>query len=139
MPWAGIPKNDSDHLVDIIAAYANVRDQVKFLEDAGFSLEELKYAESILKSVIKLSEQLSMWFEDFEKSIPGPMFSTIPWTTDSESQGIFCFRFQFINLKIAMMHLKYWSTCILIHGSMIRIEKYFERADASPNTTGKLV
>jgi hypothetical protein len=45
--------------------------------------------------------------------------------------GALSFRFQFTNLKIAMMYLKYWPTSILLNGSMMRIEKCFRRAESS--------
>jgi hypothetical protein len=109
MPFVDTEKTDSDRLVDIIAAYANVRNSVKYLEDAGSSPEDLNIAESLLLSTLKLNTQLSKWLEDL---LPGPMFSAVPWGDDIASREIFSFRFEFTNLKIAMMCLKYWPTFI---------------------------
>jgi hypothetical protein len=47
------------------------------------------------------------------------------------SRELFSFRFQFTNLKIAMTYLKYWPTFVFLNGSMMRIEKYFKRAEFS--------
>jgi hypothetical protein len=86
MPWSNTERNDSDRLVVIIAAYANVRDRVKYLEGAGSSHEDLNIAESLLLSCLKLNNQLSKWLEDFEKTLPGPMFSVVLWGDDSASR-----------------------------------------------------
>lgn len=136
MPWINIKKDDLDRLFDIIAAYGNVRERVKYLEDAGSSPDDLNIAESLLLSCLEVKKQLSNWLEDFEKTIPGPMLSVVPWGDDAVSRELFSFRFQFINLKTAMMYLKYWATFILVNGSMMRIEKYFKRAESSLETAG---
>jgi hypothetical protein len=47
------------------------------------------------------------------------------------SRELFSFRFQFTNLKIAMTYPKHWPTFVLLNGSMMRIEKYFKRAELS--------
>jgi hypothetical protein len=59
MPWSNIKKEDPDRLADIIAAYANVCDRVKCLEDAGSSPEDLNSAKTLLLSCLKLNNQLS--------------------------------------------------------------------------------
>jgi len=137
MSWVDTKKTDSDCLVDNIAAYANIRDRVKYQEDARSS-KDLNVAESLLLSTLELNTQLSKWLEDFEKTIPGPTFSAVPWGDDIASWEIFSFRFEFTNLKIAMMYLKYWPTFILLNGSMMRIKKHFKGVESSvdiKNTT----
>lgn len=49
---------------------------------------------------------------------------------DSATQQVFCHRFHFTSVKVAMLHLKYWATFILLQSSILHLERFQESARA---------
>ena len=127
MPWCIYKKTDADRLIDVLAAYTSVRHEVKLLARAEPRCEQLSNADSLLARCQSLDAELQKWIRDFRRNAGGKMY----WgymKIDPVTQQSFCHKFRFTSLKVAMLLLKYWATFILLHSSMMRIEKFVVRA-----------
>jgi hypothetical protein len=100
---------------------------VVLLDAAETCPEGLLNAEAIFRSCRKLDKDLSTWLEEFEKNNPDARLPALPSNADPKSRLVFPWAYQFKNLKVAMLYLKYWATYTLLHGSLWRIDIFRQR------------
>ena len=115
-------------MIDILTAYTHVREEVKLLSRARFSIEQANNAENLLRNCQQLDSELENWIEEFRNDMPG---RDLYWgfiKLDHASQEYYFHRFEFTSMKVAMLLVRYWATFILLHSSMARLEKFQKRA-----------
>ena len=94
------------------------------VQAAGTNLLHLSYI---------LERNLQEWYALLEKQISEPLLwaesTSSPNTPFGDgSSSIFPTAFHFANLSVALVHLRYWSTLILIYQSILQIDEKLESA-----------
>lgn len=113
LPWKDIPKTPFDQLLDLMAIGTNIKRWIYEMEGLE-SNRRLLEALRIINVCWKLDAELALFFDDLKSRTPGPPYwptlSTTDNPTDDPNLGkLFPVSFHFINLRVAMTYMTYWS------------------------------
>lgn len=134
-PWKDRQKRPMDALLDHLARAPGIFNQVHELQERA-PHEVLPTALFIIKQCWEVDRNMRTFYENLERSIPGPLY----WPEFSTTRGtageraLFPISFHFPDLNIANMLMIYWATATMLWSGMSQLYRLV-RALSSTETT----
>lgn len=145
IPYTVHPKDPVDRIWDITAQVPGIFSQTDEMQ-RSLPAQSLCIAAHVLDYCWGVDAELDKWYADLTASVPGPLFwpelagtstSTASSTTtpNEEASGadkadhepnLFPVAYQFINLRIAMVLLSYWSLRTILYNGMMLLYRVLE-------------
>lgn len=140
IPYSVHPKLPIDKVWDIIAQVPGIFKQTDEMQ-RSLPVQSLSIAVHVLDYCWGVDAELEKWYADLAASVPGPLFwpelatgsgtatPTTPGTPDDDASSEpnpFPVAYQFINLRMAMILLSYWSLQTIVHNGMMLLYRVLE-------------
>jgi hypothetical protein len=145
VPWEQIPKNEMDRLFDIQVLLPGIFERGERLENYQPSIPRRLKAKDLLQNCFQIDKLFHAWYGELESQSLGRLFwqagaqfdeALSPEEWAGTDMGVTPpTRLEFVDLKMAFLHIYYWAALCYFYRSIQHIHTLFaEEITVSPST-----
>ena len=132
IPWEIIPKTDVDRLMDIQVFLPRIFEIEEQLENSPPSPARAAKAKVLLQKCVELDKMFENWFFKLQTQSEEPLFRSLPWNSNRQNTAkklgfemccAYASYLEFLDLRIAFLHLYYWAGLTLFYRAMQNIHR----------------
>jgi hypothetical protein len=132
VPWESIPKTDVDRLMDIQVFLPRIFELEEQLETSPPSSDRAEKAKTLFQKCIQVDKVFENWYFRLQIQSDKPLFRPLPWNSKRQKTAkelgfdmccAYTTYLEFLDLRIAFLHLYYWAGLTLFYRTMQNIHR----------------